>query len=1268
MERLLKPDKFGTLHTDTNSDKKWRYWKRCFQNFLSKIAATNIVENATEDQVQAARTLKLELLINYVEPEVYEYISEETTYDSALALLDGLYLKPVNVIYARYTLLNRKQDAGQTVDSFLQVLRGLAKPCQFTLPNTSQLYEEEYIRDAFIAGLSSQDIRQKLLEENLLTLNEAYKKARALESAHQHNQSFNDHSGMNVSAIKNYTSSTDRDSDSQSESSTSVSSRRSSPTLNALDRKRKTCGNCGKSWHTNRAECPAQNVECFKCNKVGHFMNVCRSSKHSRHQNTSTTGRKPASAAVLSHAPSLASVLAGTPESLSPTVVRVCLNNKFNVSCLVDTGSSDSFINNTIVKRYGLDVKPSKDKPVTLAAGENEVQIRGVCATSFEISGYQYRNVDLKVLDSLCADMILGIDLMKKHNAVQFHMGGKGDDLIIDGFSPLCGLTTVNREPQRLFEYLDEGCKPIRSPSRKYSSDDNRFIANEVQRMLQEGIIVPSSSPWRAQLHIDKDEKTGKKRLCVDYSQTINKYTQQNAYPLPTMHDQVTQISEYKYYSHLDLTSAYHQLPLHESERIYTAFEAQGNLYEFTRVPFGVTNGPPIFQREIDNCIRENELEATFAYIDNITIAGMTKEEHDKNLKQFFEVAAKNNFVFNEEKSVICKESIDILGYRISQNSLKPDPARLKPLQDLPAPEDTKCLKRIIGLFAYYSSWISNYSEKIRPLLDSKVFPLSKDALTAFEDLKAELGKVTLQRIDENMPFTVETDASDFAIAAILNQGGRPVAFFSRSMKRNELSHPAVEKEACAVVEALRKWSHFLHGKHFTLFTDQEAVSYIFNRKNKKLTKIKNDKMIRWRIELSCFDFDIVHKPGVSNVAADAMSRVASIHKQDLEKLRSLHSKLAHPGVTRLLHYVRSKNMAFSAEDVRSVVNKCPSCCKIKPRFYQDQSDKHLIKATAAFERLNVDYKGPLPDSEISENKYILNIVDEYSRFPFAFACSDMKWTTVKSCFLQLFAIFGTPNYVHSDRGSSFLCQDLKDFLHSHQIATSNSSPYNPRGNGQVERYNGVLWKAISVQLEERGLSENHWEKFLPDALHSIRSLLCTATNCTPHERFFSFNRKTCNGTTLPTWLTTPGPILLKRHARKSKYEPLVEEAELIDANSNYGRVKLQNGIEKNVSLRDLAPIGEYNPPTLVAKIPNLSIKRMPIKPGDNVALKGGVSDDNGFCESKEQLNVECKSDSDVSELKIENEIPNVGGDSIANNEDVYVTRYGRVSRPVERY
>ena len=154
---------------------------------------------------------------------------------------------------------------------------------------------------------------------------------------------------------------------------------------------------------------------------------------------------------------------------------------------------------------------------------------------------------------------------------------------------------------------------------------------------------------------------------------------------------------------------------------------------------------------------------------------------------------------------MICKETIDILGYRISHNNLRPDPDRLKPLRDLPAPNNMKGLKRIHGMFAYYSSWIPKFSDKIRPLLEVTSFPLNEEALCAFNNMKHELESATLQTIDEKLPFTVETDASDFALAAILNQGGRPVAFFSRTLHKSEKSHPAVEKEACSIVEALRK-------------------------------------------------------------------------------------------------------------------------------------------------------------------------------------------------------------------------------------------------------------------------------------------------------------------------------------------------------------------------------------------------------------------------------------------------------------------------------
>ena len=94
----------------------------------------------------------------------------------------------------------------------------------------------------------------------------------------------------------------------------------------------------------------------------------------------------------------------------------------------------------------------------------------------------------------------------------------------------------------------------------------------------------------------------------------------------------------------------------------------------------------------------------------------------------------------------------------------------------------------------------------------------------------------------------------------------------------------------------------------------------------------------------------------------------------------------------------------------------------------------------------------------------------------------------------------------------------------------------------------------------------------LPDALHSIRSLLCTTTNTTPHERLFNFNRKSTSGNSFPSWLSSPGPVYVKKHVRQSKYDPQVEEAELIEANPEYAYVRLKSGTETTVSIRDLAP------------------------------------------------------------------------------------------------
>ena len=133
------------------------------------------------------------------------------------------------------------------------------------------------------------------------------------------------------------------------------------------------------------------------------------------------------------------------------------------------------------------------------------------------------------------------------------------------------------------------------------------------------------------------------------------------------------------------------------------------------------------------------------------------------------------------------------------------------------------------------------------------------------------------------------------------------------------------------------------------------------------------------------------------------------------------------------------------------------------------------------------------------------------------------------------------------------MSRELLQFLTEKGIASSRTTSFNPAGNGQVERYNGTIWRAITTALKSRGLSVSCWQTVLPDVLRSIRSLLCTATNEIPHKRLFNFTRRSTSGTSLPSWLSHPGPVLVKRHVR-NKTDDLVHEVELVHANPYYMR------------------------------------------------------------------------------------------------------------------
>ncbi|KAK4312025.1 hypothetical protein Pmani_016518 [Petrolisthes manimaculis] len=293
-DNSLRPERFeGTDSTPGH----WEHWFKTFSNFLSSLGT------GAPD--------KLHLLTNYVAPSVYTHIRDCTTYDEAIKTLQTVFVKPVNEIFARHQLSTRKQQPGESVDQFLQFLKLLSRDCGFKAV-TATVYAQESIRDAFISGLSSSVIRQRLLEKHTLTLDEAMQLAQSLELAQRNAETYVTQvvppapTACFVSSETSYSGDT-----CTAGSDGEVRITDASTTSAAVTEEGKRCYFCGRSVHS-RLKCPARRQTCLKCGKVGHFANVCRSSNRRNIDNASAI--------------SLATLTAASTPSTTSSIMTVTVN------------------------------------------------------------------------------------------------------------------------------------------------------------------------------------------------------------------------------------------------------------------------------------------------------------------------------------------------------------------------------------------------------------------------------------------------------------------------------------------------------------------------------------------------------------------------------------------------------------------------------------------------------------------------------------------------------------------------------------------------------------------------------------------------------------------------------------------------------------------------------------------------------------------------------------------------------------------------------
>ena len=418
--------------------------------------------------------------------------------------------------------------------------------------------------------------------------------------------------------------------------------------------------------------------------------------------------------------------------------------------------------------------------------------------------------------------------------------------------------------------------KPIKQHHYRMNPEKNKLAEQEIEYMLENGIIQPSQSPWSSPCVL-VPKPNGSIRFCTDYRK-VNDISKSDVYPIPRIDDCIDKMGKAKYLTKIDLLKGYWCVPLTERAREISAFATPSGLYEYNVLPFGMKNAPATFQRMIQSVIQE--LPNTSAYLDDLVTGNDTWEEHLKDVEKLFQRLSKANLTVNLAKSEFGCATITYLGYIIGQGNVAPIEAKVKAVLDFPMPADKKGLRRFLGMIGYYRKFCKNFADVALPLthlLKNNVkFVWSESCQKAFDSLKNMLCHYPVLRSpDFEKVFSLAVDASDEAAGAVLLQAGEeddidhPVAFFSKKFNPHQRNYSTIEKELLSLVLALQHFEAYIcSGKGpFIVYSDHNPLVFLNKMKN------KNRRLLNWSLLLQEYNMQIKHIKGKDNVIADCLSR-----------------------------------------------------------------------------------------------------------------------------------------------------------------------------------------------------------------------------------------------------------------------------------------------------------------------------------------------------------------------------------------------------------
>ena len=958
----------------------------------------------------------------------------------------------------------------------------------------------------------------------------------------------------------------------------------------------KTCFKCGGYNHVAK-DCRGL-IKCSRCNKRGHVARLCKSKLASHSVNQMNIDDEP------NYYPACFSRISNYK--------NISIDSQFNykltfdilrqsITALADTGSGYSLLSKRVISN--VPIKPSSIKLV--AANGSTIDVIGEISTSVILFGRKKIH-NFVVISELIYDCIIGRDfltsfgfVLKPESSSNTSCSVKSNQTTIDKFK---------RKFRNIFENSDD-IKSRALPNMKIrTSEDSVFIAprqqpfalrveieKQTKEMLKNGIIRESESPFNSPVILVKKKKNGY-RFCVDFRK-LNSVTHKEQFPMPYTSDAPSKMIGSTIFSTIDLKQGYWQLELDEDSKSKTAFSTHQGHYEFNRIPFGLVNAPGFFQRTINKLFIQHIGIFCYVYLDDIIVFSKNIDDHLMHLEKIFSILSLHNLKINIEKCSFFSEKVSYLGHLITKQGVGTDPEKTRCISKYPVPINQKTLRSFLGLANYYRDHIKGFSLTAAPLYllckKNSKFKWENNHQEAFEKLKEKLGSPPLLSFpDMSVTFTVTTDASNVGVGAVLSQSQSNkhvvIQYASKCLNNQQEKYSAYEKEAYAIVFALKNFRKYLIGNKFTIVTDHNPLKYIMNSKD------SHGRIARWLLLLQEYDFDIIHKKGALNIDADCLSRIPSSdicsltterdlikeivcnQKQDdsakrimdciknskshakymvddgvlyrklnLEDQQLLqlfvpikcrkrvidesHEASGHSGYFKTFSHVRNKFYWPGYElETKEFVKSCSNC-----QIYGEKKGRAPlipIRSKGPLDIVEIDIIGPL-NSTRNGNRYAICIVDVFSKIAQAIPIPDLTASTTARALLDNFIyIYGSPNRIHSDNGRNFTSQLLKDVLNILSIKQSFTTPYHPEGNGSVERFN----KTIKLMIVKTSHEED-WDDALPLLVYKYNCNVHSSTNLSPYQIIFGRYPKLFSVTNdKNNDLETPSPYSYVQHLKNT--------------------------------------------------------------------------------------------------------------------------------------